>query len=58
MNTKMNTSFGGIDAIHISFTATVHFASSNTAASRTIIRLSKTIDLRLDNGNSLSYYLL
>jgi hypothetical protein len=39
---KINSSFGGIYTIHTSFTVTVHFASSNTAASRTITRLPKT----------------
>jgi hypothetical protein len=44
---KISTSFGGIDAIHISFTVTVHFASSKTAASSTIIHLPKIIRLKL-----------
>jgi hypothetical protein len=45
---KIYTSFGGIDAIHISLTATIHFPSSNAAASSTITRLPKTIELKLN----------
>jgi len=45
---KIQTSFGVIDAIHISFTATVHFASINTAASSTITRFPNRINLRIE----------